>query len=58
MGQNKVNMGQDNAKTSQNNPGRVERIVEMGESVISPLAATEQVVRGAIDRVRRTAGLQ
>ena len=37
---------------------RVERIVEMGESVISPLAATEQVVRGAIDRVRRTAGLQ
>ncbi|MEZ0339713.1 ATPase [Mycobacterium sp. pV006] len=36
---------------------RVERIVGVGESVIMPLAATEQVVRGAIGRVRRSAGL-
>lgn len=36
---------------------RVERIVGLGESVISPLAATEQVVRGAVNRVRRSAGL-
>jgi len=36
---------------------RVERIVGIGESVISPLAATEQAVRGALDKVRRTIGL-
>lgn len=36
---------------------RVERIVDIGESVISPLAATEQVFRGAVDRVRKTTGL-
>ncbi len=36
---------------------RVERIVDVGESMISPLAATEQVVRGAVNKVRRTAGL-
>jgi hypothetical protein len=36
---------------------RVERIVGIGESVISPLAATEQVVRGAVSRVRRSTGL-
>jgi len=37
--------------------GRVERIVGVGESVISPLAATEQVIRGAVDKVRRNTGL-
>src|SRR6478736_707795 len=36
---------------------RVERIVGIGESVISPLAATEQAVRGAFTKVRRTTGL-
>jgi ABC-type transporter Mla subunit MlaD len=36
---------------------RVERIVGIGESVISPLAATEQAVRGAVNKVRRTTGL-
>jgi ABC-type transporter Mla subunit MlaD len=36
---------------------RVERIVGIGESVISPLAATEQAVRGAVNRVRKTTGL-
>jgi ABC-type transporter Mla subunit MlaD len=36
---------------------RVERIVEIGESVFSPLSATEQAVRGAVSRVRRTTGL-
>lgn len=36
---------------------RVERIVGLGESVISPLAATEQVVRGAVNKVRRSAGI-
>jgi ABC-type transporter Mla subunit MlaD len=35
---------------------RVERIVGIGESVFSPLAATEQAVRGAVNRVRRTTG--
>ena len=35
----------------------VERIVGIGESVMSPLAATEQAVRGAVNRVRRTTGL-
>ena len=33
---------------------RVERIVGIGESVMSPLAATEQAVRGAVNKVRRT----
>lgn len=37
--------------------GRVERIVGMGESVMLPLAATEQAVRGAVSKVRRTTGL-
>jgi ABC-type transporter Mla subunit MlaD len=36
---------------------RAERIVGIGESVMSPLAATEQVVRSAVTKVRRTAGL-
>jgi division protein CdvB (Snf7/Vps24/ESCRT-III family) len=36
---------------------RVERIVGIGESVMSPLTATEQAVRGAVNRVRRTTGL-
>ena len=36
---------------------RVERIVGIGESVISPLAATEQAVRGVVNRVRKTTGL-
>jgi DNA repair ATPase RecN len=36
---------------------RVERIVGIGESVISPLAATEQAVRDAVNRVRKTTGL-
>ncbi|HXO53111.1 MAG TPA: ATPase [Mycobacterium sp.] len=36
---------------------RVERIVGIGESVMSPLAATEQAVRGAVNKVRRTTGL-
>jgi len=36
---------------------RVERIVGVGESVISPIAATEQAVRGAVNMVRKTTGL-
>ena len=36
---------------------RVERIVGIGESVMSPLTATEQAVRGAVNKVRRTTGL-
>ena len=36
---------------------RVERIVGIGESVMSPLAATEQAVREAVNRVRKTTGL-
>jgi hypothetical protein len=36
---------------------RVERIVGIGESVISPLAATEHAVRVAVNKVRRTTGL-
>ena len=36
---------------------RVERIVGIGESVMSPLTATEQAVRGAVNTVRRTTGL-
>jgi hypothetical protein len=36
---------------------RVERIVGIGESVMSPLAATEQAVRVAVNKVRRTTGL-
>jgi ABC-type transporter Mla subunit MlaD len=31
---------------------RVERIVGVGESVMSPLAATEQAVRGAVKAIR------
>jgi hypothetical protein len=37
--------------------GRVERIVSVGESVVAPLAATEHVVRGALNAVRKSAGL-
>ena len=36
---------------------RVERIVGLGESVMAPLAATEHAVRGALNAVRKTAGL-
>jgi len=36
---------------------RVERIVGIGESMMSPLAATEQAVRGAVNKVRKSAGL-
>jgi ABC-type transporter Mla subunit MlaD len=36
---------------------RVERIVGVGESVMAPWAATEQAVRGAVNKVRRTTGL-
>jgi ABC-type transporter Mla subunit MlaD len=36
---------------------RVERIVGVGESVMGPLAATEQAVRGAVNKVRKTTGL-
>ncbi len=36
---------------------RVERIVGIGESVMSPLAATEQAVRGAVNKVRKSTGL-
>jgi ABC-type transporter Mla subunit MlaD len=36
---------------------RVERIVDIGESMFSPLSATEQAVRGAVNRVRRTTGI-
>jgi division protein CdvB (Snf7/Vps24/ESCRT-III family) len=36
---------------------RVERIVGIGESVMSPLAATEHAVREAVNKVRRTTGL-
>jgi hypothetical protein len=36
---------------------RAERIVGIGESVMSPLAATEQAVRSAVNKMRRTAGL-
>src|SRR5829696_4374208 len=35
----------------------VERIVGGGESVMGPLAATEQAVRGAVNKVRRTTGI-
>lgn len=37
--------------------GRVERIVGIGESVISPLTATDQAIRGVVSRLRHTAGL-
>jgi hypothetical protein len=33
--------------------GRVERIVGLGEVVMSPLAATESAVRGVVNAVRR-----
>jgi division protein CdvB (Snf7/Vps24/ESCRT-III family) len=36
---------------------RVERIVGIGESVMSPLAVTEQAVRGAVNKVRKSTGL-
>ena len=36
---------------------RVERIVGIGESVMSPLAATEHAVREAVNKVRRTTGI-
>jgi methyl-accepting chemotaxis protein len=36
---------------------RVERIVGVGESVMSPLTATEHAVRGAVSAVRRSTGL-
>jgi hypothetical protein len=36
---------------------RVERIVGIGEAVMSPLTATEHAVRGAVNKMRRTAGL-
>jgi hypothetical protein len=36
---------------------RVERIVGIGEAVMSPLTATEQAVRGAVNKMRRSAGL-
>jgi division protein CdvB (Snf7/Vps24/ESCRT-III family) len=36
---------------------RVERIVGIGESVMSPLTATEHAVREAVNKVRRTTGL-
>ena len=36
---------------------RFERIAGIGEAVMSPLAATEHAVRGAVDKVRRTTGL-
>jgi hypothetical protein len=36
---------------------RVERIVGIGEAVVSPLTATEQAVRGAVNAVRRSTGL-
>jgi len=36
---------------------RFERIAGIGEAMMSPLAATEQAVRGAVNKVRRTTGL-
>ena len=36
---------------------RVERIVGVGESLVAPLAITDQVVRGVMGRVMRGAGL-
>lgn len=36
---------------------RVERIVGIGESVVSPIAATENAVRGAITAMRNRTGL-
>jgi ABC-type transporter Mla subunit MlaD len=35
---------------------RVERIVGIGEAVMSPLTATEHAVRGAVNKMRRSAG--
>ncbi len=37
--------------------GRVERIVDIGEALVSPLAVTENLVRGAISVVRQRAGI-
>ena len=36
---------------------RVERIVDLGEAAVAPIAATESVVRGVVNRVRKTTGL-
>lgn len=36
---------------------RVERIVGIGESVISPLTATDHAIRGAVSKLRRSTGL-
>jgi hypothetical protein len=36
---------------------RVERIVGVGESVVAPWAATENVVRGAVSAIRKSTGL-
>ncbi len=36
---------------------RVERIVDVGEALISPIALTENVLRGAISMVRQRAGV-
>lgn len=35
---------------------RVERIVGLGESVLAPLSATESLVRGAVQAVRKSTG--
>jgi ABC-type transporter Mla subunit MlaD len=35
---------------------RVERIVDIGEAAVAPIAATETVVRGIVNRVRRSTG--
>ena len=36
---------------------RVERIVGIGESVISPLTATDQAIRGVVSKLRQSTGL-
>lgn len=36
---------------------RVERIVGIGESVISPLTATDHAIRGAVNKLRQSTGL-
>jgi ABC-type transporter Mla subunit MlaD len=36
---------------------RVERIVDLGEAGVAPIAATENAVRGVVNRVRRFTGL-
>ena len=37
--------------------GRVERIAGVGESVVAPWSATENVVRGAVKAVRKSTGI-